>query len=487
MAHKTPGLQPDDFKPLGTLGTKIFRGGVVVGIAGLILALLVAVIMPEGMRRFWFAYLFALAYFLSITLGSLFFVIITHLFKAGWCSMVRRIPETIAANMPVVALLAVPVVAVAWLNNGMLYPWAVPAGAYPSHAYVADDHAHDGHDHGAEQARETAEAPTQVAGDHAQAHDEHHAELPVYTDLAGYMIKKKASWLNPGFFTLRVAICFGLWILIGLWFWKTSLKQDANGDKWLSLKRENYAAPATIAFALTITMIAFDLLMSLDPAWFSTMYGVYFFAGSFMSCGASMVLILRLLQKKGYAPSVSVEQYHDLARLMFGFVFFWGYVAYSQFMLIWYASLPETTYWFELRGVSTASTPSAMAIPTGWSILAVVLLVGHLLLPFAVLLSRHVKRCLPALTVVAVWLLLMQAADLFWLIRPVLSTEGIVVSGEISAGVGFEPLELLIIIGCFLGVGGLTVAGVAKRAEKHAVVAVGDPRAPEAIAFEGLY
>lgn len=475
MAHNTPGLQPDDYKPLGTLGTKIIRGGVIAGIAGLVLALLVALIMPEGMRRFWFAYLFALSYFLSITLGCLFFVLITHLFKAGWCATVRRIPEVIAANMPVLALLTLPVVAVVWLNNGMLYPWAVPAGAYPTH-HVGEDHGQGGAsaDHGA------------AAGEEAVV-SAGHGELPVYTDLVGYMIEKKAVWLNPSLFTLRVAICFGLWILIGLWFWKTSLKQDANGDKWLSLKRENYAAPATVAFTLTITLIAFDLMMSLDPAWFSTMYGVYFFAGSFMSCVSVMVLIFRWLQRKGYAPSVTVEHYHDLGRLMFGFVFFWGYVAYSQFMLIWYASFPETTYWFELRGASTASTHSALSIANGWTVLSIVLLVGHLLLPFAVLLSRHVKRCLPVLTIMAAWLLLMQAADLFWLIRPVLSTEGIWVSGELREGVAFEPLELLILIGCFLGIGGLTVAGAARLAQKHAVVAVGDPRIPESVVFEGLY
>lgn len=393
------------------LGERAQRWSVVVLTIGL-LALAAGAYLghqrDDGFRRFQHAWLVSCMFFLSISLGALFFVIVQHLTRAGWSVVVRRVAEFLASNTAVVALLMAPLVALTVLGHGVLYPWA---------------------DHDAVQ-------------DHT-------------------MLANKAAYLDGRFFALRCVVYFGAWWLIGRWLLRRSIEQDTSADAAPTLALERRAPPAMVAFALTVNFAAFDLLMSLSPDWYSTIFGVYIFAGSVMAFFAAAVVALRFLQRSGLLRnSVNVEHYHDLGKFLFAFVFFWSYVAFSQYMLIWYADMPEETVWFRVRAHGT------------WAIVSYVLLFGHFALPFAGLLSRHAKRRLALLTFWAVWLLVMHAVDLFWIVMPGAEIDGALVHG----------MDFL----CFLAVGGIWSFVLLRRIGQRSLTPVGDPRLPESLAFENL-
>ena len=362
----------------------------------------------DGFRRFEHAWLVSCLFFLSISLGGLFFVIVQHLTRAGWSVVVRRVAEFVASNIAVTALLIAPLVVLTVLGNGSLYPWA--------------DH------------------------DFAMSH---------------VAIAKKAAYLDGRFFALRCVVYFGTWWLLGRWLLRRSLEQDTSPDAQPTLALERRAPPAMIAFALTVNFAAFDLLMSLSPEWYSTIFGIYFFAGSVVAFFAAAVLSLRFLQRSGLLEtSVNVEHYHDLGKFLFAFVFFWSYVAFSQYMLIWYADMPEETVWFRVRAHGS------------WATVSYILLFGHFALPFAGLISRHAKRRLALLTFWAIWLLVMHAVDLFWIVMPGAETDGVLVRGMDVA--------------CFLAVGGIWMFALLRRIGQRSLTPVGDPRLPESLAFENL-
>ena len=275
-------------------------------------------------------------------------------------------------------------------------------------------------------------------------------------------------WFLPLFVALRLVLYFAVLSLIGWSYWNRSIKQDETGDIELTTKREWWAPASVAAFALTITFMSFDLVMSLDPAWYSTMFGVIFFANSFTAGIAVTILVCMFLQKKGYLKTVNVEHYHDLGKLLFAFVFFWGYVSFSQFMLIWYASLPETTYWFEIHGMTTVET--APQYGSGWTYISLLILFGHLFVPFAFLLSRHVKRNMTALACAATWMLLMVYLDFYWYIMPFFE----------SPGVTFGLPEIGAVLFCLA----VVLAAFIRRYRKHAPLAYGDPRLHESTALD---
>jgi hypothetical protein len=277
-------------------------------------------------------------------------------------------------------------------------------------------------------------------------------------------------WFTPMLFALRLVVYFGVFSVMGWFYWTRSIKQDETGDAELTTKREWWAPLSTAAFALTTTFMAFDLLMSLDPAWYSTMFGVIFFANSFTAGIAMTILVCMVLQKKGYLKTVNTEHYHDLGKLLFAFVFFWGYVSFSQFMLIWYASLPETTYWFEIHGMTTVET--APQYGSGWTYLSLLMLFGHLLVPFGFLLSRHVKRNLTALAFAATWMLLMVYLDFYWYVMPFFDVQSVAVTFGLPE-IGALCLLMAVVLAAFV-----------RRYARHAPLAHGDPRLHETTALD---
>lgn len=491
--HQEPILRDDDKRRLGAGARSFGLTAIVVGVVALVAAIIVAKLPSGGgLERFGFAYVINYAYFLSLALGGLFLVLVTHLFRAGWVVAVRRIAEVMAASMPVMVVLFVPILMYVWAGDGMLYPWAAYKFDDPSaHGGQAEVQPHDaqiiavlneetpGHDPDADQEADHEEASdldddTQHAGDadadHALsglvAERAHHHEL-----LSDSLIPGKRPYLTRWFFTLRWVLYLGIWSGLGLYYLKTSTSLDNGGDAVkLTKKMEVLAAPGTLLFAITLTFAAFDLMMSLDPVWFSTMWGVYYFAGAAMSAIATLILALMILQRSGYVPSVSDEHYHDLGKLLFAFVFFWGYIAFSQFMLIWYANLPETNYWFELRGITTQADNPFIS---GWTLVIMVLLFGHLLIPFLGLLSRWVKRSRKLLAFWAVWLLVMHWVDLWWGVMPNYSTPNPPV----------PTVEFL----CLVGVGGIAVGAAVLRATRQGLIAAGDPRLGDSLGHVNVY
>jgi hypothetical protein len=381
---------------------RIVAGGLVVGVLGLAAAFWLGRAEDDGMRHFYHAYLLNWVFLLSLSLGALWFVPLQHLTRSSWSTVVRRLAEIIAGNIPLLGLLFVPVL----LNLGSVYHWADP-----------------GH----------------MRNDPLLAH--------------------KAGFLSPLFFTLRAALYFAIWTLVSWAFNHWSRRQDETGDPAITLRCEKFAGPALIVYGLTLTLASFDFMMSLDPHWFSTMFGVYWFAGIVASFFAVMTLITAGLQRSGRLNHIiTIEHYNDYGRAMFAFVFFWAYIAFSQYMLIWYANIPEETGWF-LRRQSN-----------GWSSVGYLLIVGHWLIPFAGLMSRFTKRRVGLMAFWAVWILVMHWVDLFWLIMPELSPEGI----------PLRPLDGVLL----LGLGGLWVAGLGLNAGSRPLIARRDPRLADSLNFE---
>ncbi len=520
MSAASHHLDADDKLPLGGKAWPAYMGCFVVGFVGLAAALILSLLDPgEGSawRRFFHSYLIAYMLFLGIGLGCMFFLIITHLFKAGWCAAIRRIPEAFAASMPTLAALggvlvvmvivegiASPEVSVADSRNYTLYAWNAhyvdthaadhdaphDAAPHDDEAAHADDHArlnvavltvanpqtdepHNTTPDAMQGGQRTpGAAPPGSSSPSLQGSDEA-GQTKYFVEMSDYFSYNKQPWLTWWFFSLRVCVYFAIWCFIGLYHWKQSRKQDENGPDYVqpTEDRQSKAPWMTILFALTITFAAFDLLMSIDPAWYSTIFGVYYFAGSFLSAIAAVILTMLILQRLGYLRSVHIDHFHDLGKLMFAFVFFWGYIAFSQYMLIWYAALPETTYWFELRGITTRNFPKPPQYWSAWTWIALLLLFGKLLIPFLVLLPAKIKRTMPILAGMAAWLIFMQYMDLYWLVMPMLDRTAT------------PPLPLVEVF-MVVGVGGIAIGAMIRRLKDAPLVAYGDPRLHESLGLD---
>ena len=367
-------------------------------------------------RTMGLAYLTGFSYWLTVSLGALFFVIIHHLSRAGWSASLRRVAELMAANLATLAALAVPVL----IFVGVIYAEWV-------HAEVGDP-----------------------------------------------LMARKDAWLNIPFFVIRIIFYFTVWVAMAWWCLRHSAAQDTDGDPEHTGVLQRYSGLLTVLYGLTVNFAAFDLLMSLDPPWYSTIFGVYIFSGAALGFFCFAALAARLLQRRGLMPEAwNVEHYHDLGKWMFTFVFFWSYIAFSQYMIQWYGNIPEETQWYFRRG---ATTHPAHTGP--WSWVSLLLLFGHCLIPFAGLLSRWVKRWTGWLMFWAVWLLVFHFVDLFWLIMPEARVE--------SIGWGGLLLQALGALLCTAGVGGVWLAGLLKIAAGRNLVAVKDPRLDEALAFENV-
>ena len=514
-----------DTAVLGEKAWPLWRSLMIAAVVGIILAAVATPFVDGGWKRLGFAYLIGYAFALSIALGCFFFVLVTTVFRAGWCVAFRRVPETIAASMPTMGVLAVPVLVMAFLSgaDSFIYPWSQSgihaegkrlvehspevkdfgspqkghddehgddehgdenaAAATPGVYFVADTaegdhHGDDGHGHDHDHDGEHGDGHSEAHGD--GHHGDHHAWTHTaehwgeHSHATPYFVYKKGPWYTSTFFVVRWIGYIALWSLIAGFYWKRSVMQDADGDVAHTHKREWWAPLSLVAFAVTVTLAAFDLILSLDPVWYSTMYGVYFFAGCFTAGLSTIIITLMLGQRAGYFPAVTTEHFHDLGKLLFAFVFFWGYVGFSQFMLIWYASLPETTYFWEVMGITSVSGDELETAPPTfggpWTVVAWTMLFAHLLMPFAILLSKHVKRNRVALFSMACWMLTMCYIDVFWFIMPRLS----------SPALYFSLPE----IGCVVFCVGVLLAEALRRAKDHRLTAHRDPRMHESLGLD---
>jgi hypothetical protein len=281
------------------------------------------------------------------------------------------------------------------------------------------------------------------------------------------VIAGKSPYLNLSFFMVRAVGYFVIWIGLSAWFLRSSISQDGGNNPEESRKQWGVSAAGIIFFALSITFASIDWMMSLQPHWYSTMFGVTFFAGCFLAGLSFITLMLMGLQRAGALNiSVTVEHYHDLGKFMFAFTIFWAYTAFSQFMLYWYANIPEEVEFMYHR------------LQHGWEWVSYALPLTNFFIPFLFLLSRHVKRRKVSLAIFCVWTLVFQFMHLFWNIMPNAPGEQEGVPGHASIN-GHD-------IAALLGMLALFVAFVSFFAIRQKVAPAGDPRLKESLAFENF-
>jgi len=363
-----------------------------------------AVLAPGNPKQFYFSWLVAFLFFLSLALGALFFVLIQYASQGGWGIVLRRIGEAAFATIPIFAVLFIPVL----FGLHDLFEW--------SHPGITD---HDA------------------------------------------LIRWKSPYLNVRFFVIRAAIFFACWSVIATFYYRVSRNQDATGDHRLSARMRRFAGPAIIVLALTSSFASVDWIMSLTPHWYSTIFGVYFFAGSFVGFIALLSVVAVAMRRAGLLDTIiSAEHLHDVGKLLFAFTSFWAYIAFSQFLLMWYANLPEETIWYKARLVGS------------WKTVSVLLMIGHFGVPFLYLMGRTVKRHGATLALGGAWILAMHFIDLYWQVMPTMHPDG-------------ARLALLDVT-AFMAVGGCFVAAAGWLMRRQALVPLRDPRLPESLAFENV-
>jgi hypothetical protein len=361
-----------------------------------------AILGAANPKQFFFSWLVSFLFFLSLALGALFFVLIQYASQGGWGTVLRRIGETTFATLPVMAFLFVPLL----FGLRDLFSWAVPGAA------------------------------------------EHDA-----------LLRWKAQYLNVPFFLIRAAIYFSAWSFIALLYYRGSRNQDVTGDPGASARLRRFAGPAIIVVGLTQTFAAIDWIMSLTPHWYSTMIGIYFFSGAFVAFIALLSVVATAMRRAGLLDTViTAEHLQDIGKFLFAFTAFWAYIAFSQFLLIWYANLPEETIWYQAR------------LQGSWRTVSLLLMAGHFGVPFFYLMGRDVKRRGWTLAIGGAWLLAMHFVDLYWQVMPTLHPEGI------------RPSALD--VAAFVAIGGCFVAAAGWLMRRQALVPLRDPRLAESLAFE---
>ncbi len=359
--------------------------------------------MRVAMLSYHTGFLASIAFFI----GALGFVMILHQTAAGWSAVIRRQFENLMSLAPVGALLFLPTLVLCYTKPGLLWKWMDPA---------------------------------HVAGD--------------------VIFQKKQAFLNLPFFTVRALAFFAVWAGFAFALRSLSLRQDADGDRWKTRTMRKISAPGLLLFALATAFAGFDWGMALDFHFFSTMWGVYFFAQSMLATLALGTLTLIVLRSAGRLEGlVRDEHFHDLGKLLFGFTIFWAYISFSQYFLIWYANIPEETSFMMARREH------------GWLSLSSALVVGKFVIPFLALLPRPNRRSMAVLPLVCVWILGMHLLDLFWVVQPELT------KGPDAPGPSLTPVviagilsPLCVMLGAFLW-----------RIASVPLVPLQDPRLPQSL------
>lgn len=310
-------------------------------------------------HQFSFSWLFAFSFYFTLIAGCFFWIIVHHVTDAEWSVVVRRQLENLAMLMPLMALFFIPVL----IFRRHLYEWMT---------------------------------------------------IPVGLD---HLLDSKRAYLNWHFFLVRSIFYFTFFIAVAWLFRRFSIRQDRDGNPAFTLKMRRLAFAALPLFALSLTFGAYDWLLGLDYKWFSTMWGVYIFAGAAGSSMSLLVLVITGLRKAGYLKeTVTTEHYHIMGKWMLSFTVFWAYIGFSQYMLIWYANVPEETEYFIRRNTES------------WNTLSLFLVIGRFFIPFAILLLRGPKKKPHRLCLIAGWIIFMQGVDLYIVILPALHGAGVLVS-----------------------------------------------------------
>ncbi len=318
----------------------------IAGVAG---ALLCAIgFFAAGPFQFYQSYLWSYVFFVGVSLGSLAWLMLQYLTGGAWGVVIRRPAEAAARTLPLVALMFLPIL----IGIPNLYKW--------SHANM-------------------------VAADP--------------------MLQHKHPYLNVPFFLIRTAVYFAGWLFLSWFFNRWSEREDREGPVVAHRKMAALAGPGVLFWGFSITFMAIDWIMSLDPHWFSTIFGLLFMAGQGLSAMAFLITLMVLLShRRPMSEILTPRHLHDLGKLLLALVMIWAYFAFSQFLIIWAGNLPEEIPWYLER------------LNGGWQYVGLGLVIGHFALPFALLLSRDLKRNFKLLAAIAVFILFMRLVDLYWLV-----------------------------------------------------------------------
>ena len=327
-------------------------GLVAVAVLSIALSILLGISNPQ---QFAFSWLFAFFFLMTIVVGNLFWMLVHHGIDVEWSVGVRRQMENVASLFPVLAVFFIPLIFVA----PRLWTWmALPHGA-------------------------------------------------------SIQLTEKSAYLNLPFFWIRAAFYLLFFSLVPLLLRRLSVAQDKTGDPKYTIMARKVTFASTPLFAICLSFAAIDWLMGLDFKWVSTMWGVYIFAGSALSSLCVLLLIVTALRAAGYLQGVISERHYSLmGQLMTAFTVFWAYIGFDQYMLIWYANIPEETIYFLRRNTES------------WCTLNIILVIGHFLIPFLLLLFRNPKRRPAYLCGIAVWILLMHLLDIYIVVLPMIHPAG---------------------------------------------------------------
>ncbi len=391
--------QAADFALSGELlrDLKLWRSrAAIVGIAALAVTALGAIAWPA---QFFRSYLWSYVFYLGVALGSMAWLMLQYLSGGAWGLVIRRPCEAATRTLPLLALLFVPVL----FGIPSLYRW--------SHAEV-------------------------VAAD--------------------AVLRHKHAYLNVRFFVGRAAFYFAGWLLCSWYLNRWSETEDREGPAVAHRKLATMAGPGLIFWGFSITFMAVDWVLSLDPHWFSTIFGMLFMAGQGLSSMAFLITLMVLLSyRRPMSEVLTPRHLHDLGKFLLALVMVWAYFSFSQFLIIWSGNLPSEIPWYleRLRG--------------GWQYVGLALVLGHFALPFALLLSRDLKRDFNFLAAIAVFILFMRYVDLYWLVAP----------DFLKGSLGVSWMDFTAPV----GLGGVWLAYFLLQLEKLPLMPLGDPHLEEAL------
>lgn len=382
-----------------------------VGIVGIVATVFGAWSNSEhGVAHAMAAYHTGFIYCVGLAVACLGMQMIFQQFNAGWAAPVRRQAENVASCMWVCALLFVPIAVLeVFVFHGAIFHWMQPGLTDPQSANF-----------------------DQIA-------------------------KDKAGFLNTGFWLVRTAVYFGLWIVLATKLAGLSREQDRIGDKWLTARARKISSVGLLIFALSSAFASFDWLMSMDYHFFSTMFGVYFFATAIRAAAALMIIILGTLMIRGkLGAAYTKEHLHDTGKVLFAFTCFWAYITFCQYFLIWYGNLPEETAFFNRR------------VTEEWQPLPAVVVICNFVVPFLLLLVREFKRKPRILVPIAVFCMVAYALDLYFIVRPMVHG---VHAGE---NLWLDLMGLIGPLGIFLGF-------VVRKVCSVPLIPIRDPRLHEVL------
>jgi len=375
---------------------RIQRTAIILGAIGLLISVVGVFINRE---QFFQSYLVSFTFWMQLSVGSLAVLMIQHLAGGKWGVVIQRPLEAAAVITPLILLMALPL----FFGLSDIYIWAQPK-------VVAQD----------------------------------------------ALLQHKAAYLNEPFFIIRALSFIIIWSVIAYFLHRWSIKRDETRDPIFTKKLKNFSGPAMVVLGITASFASFDWMMSLEPHWFSTIYGMIFFVSAGASAFAFVILILSRIDKdKALAKVVTIFQYNDLGNFLLTMVILWAYVEFSQFLIIWLGNMNEEIPWYIARRDG------------GWNVLEAVVMLFHFAVPFLVLLSRSNKRNVSRLAGLAWVLLLVRYLDLYWFIKPAFSP------GQFT----MHWLDLTTLI----GLGGVWLAVFIWQLKKHQLIPQYDPRLEEEV------